>query len=334
MFDNYKPSNNVAEDTTVLLDVSNLFRMQFSANTETTIKGVPIAGVSGVINSLPKYANKFNANRLICCFDGKKSRKRRKQIVEEYKANRDKASDIKSPFDMDKDSLLELDKLQMRVLYELIGLLPVKRLYFNELEADDIIGYITKTYFSERKGRRIIVSEDKDFYQLIDNHTDVYHPRKRKLITINNFRKVWNTYPENVIYYRIIEGDSSDNIIGVKGWGRKTLEKFFPELTTERIESLEVFLERVKSKYDLLEQTKTGSKMINQFEVLEPNHKLMDLTATMLNANEKIALQKVVERDTKDMSDIFHFKRRLADLELTDVIRTKSILGLFTSLKY
>lgn len=329
------PERKVVGDTTLLLDISYLFKAHFSANTDVTDMGVPIAGVTGVINNISKFVDKFNATQVIAVFDGVKSRKRRQEILESYKGNRDKSSNIQSKFDMDTDSLLELDRLQKQVLYELLGLLPVKRLYYEELEADDIIGYLTKTHFSDEEGRRIIVSADKDFYQLIDDHTEVYHPRKKLVVNRHNFRDQWDTLPENIIYYRIIEGDSSDNIKGIKGWGTKTIEKFFPELKAEEIDSFDDFQELITSKSAELSKTKTGAKILNQREVLPDNHILMDLSRTMLSPDEKMSLKKVMQKETKNtLQDFFRFKQRCAELQLNDNIYMMSIQRLFNTLKY
>lgn len=345
LFQNFKSLNDEGafedkesdsfEDTTLVVDISYLFKSHFSTNTDVTESGIPIAGISGVINNINKFVNKFNAQKVICAFDGVKSRKRRRQILESYKAQRDEQSDITSPFDIDQKSLQKLEKAQMRVLYELIGMLPVKRLYFKELEADDIIGYITKTYYEGKKGRRIIISEDRDFYQLIDDHTQVYHPRKKLLVHRKNFRDQWDTIPENVIYYRIIEGDSSDNIDGVRGWGIKTIEKYFPELKSEEIESIDEFLELVESKKSELLKTKTGTKIINQYEVLEPYHVLMDLSKTMLNTNEKMSLKTILEKKNKNpIMDFTKFKNRVKELNLMGSLHMSSINMMFNSLKY
>ena len=333
--DNIPEEDKVVQDTTLLLDISYLFKSHFSTNTATTEDGIPIAGISGVINNIYKFVNRFNSQKVICIFDGKKSRKRRREILESYKGNRDEQGNIRTPFDLNENSLKDLEKLQMRVLYELIGMMPVKRLYFEELEADDVIGYITKTFFRDKKGRRVIVSEDRDFYQLIDDHTQVYHPRKKLLVGRSNFRDHWDTIPENVIYYRIIEGDSSDNIKGVKGWGTKTIEKFFPEIKKEKIESFEDFDQLIESKRGTLLNTKTGAKIINQKEVLPDNFKLMDLTQTMLTPDERLKVRAIIEKKVKQsLNDFYEFKSRCDELNLSSTIYMRSMQLLFNSLKY
>lgn len=344
LFKNFKERENNSSDdverkvvgeTTLLLDISYLFKAHFSANTDVTDMGVPIAGVTGVINNISKFVDRFNASQVVCIFDGVKSRERRQEILGSYKGNRNKASNIQSKFDMDTDSLLELDRLQKQVLYELLGLLPVKRVYYKQLEADDVIGYLTKTYFGDAEGRRIIVSADQDFYQLIDDNTEVFHPRKKLVVNRHNFRDQWDTMPENVIYYRIIEGDTSDNIKGIKGWGTKTIEKFFPELKSQKIESFEAFQELITSKSADLSKTKTGAKILNQREVLPDNHILMDLTRTMLSPDEKMSLRKIMKKEAKSsFQDMFRFKQRCAELQLQENIYMMSIQRLFTTLKY
>jgi len=325
----------IVGETTLLIDISYLFKSHFSSNTAVSPTGIPVSGISGVVNNISRFAEKFNADKVICLFDGVNSRDRRRKLLETYKANRDKGSNIQSPFDLSIENLKELERLQLSVLYELCNYLPVKKLYFKELEADDLIGYIVTTYFSQKDGRRIIISADKDFYQLIDNNTQIYHPRKKLLVHKNNFRDQWDTYPENIIYYRIIEGDQSDNIKGVKGWGIKTIEKFFPELKVNYIESLEEFQKLIDQKHGELIRTKTGAKLINQRDVLEPNYMLMDLRKTMLNTNEKITVKKVLDSDTKDViNDSNKLRNRLTELDLLENIYFKNLQLIYNKLKY
>lgn len=327
--------NKANNETVLLVDVSYLFKSHFSASTTVTTQGVPVGGITGVINKIPPLVSKFNVDVVCMCFDGVDSRKRRRKIFERYKFNRDESSNITSKFDIESSSLKDLEKLQLQVLYELVGLLPFKRLYFKELEADDIIGYLSKTYYKYYEGQRIIVSEDKDYYQLIDENTSVYHPRKDFFVHYENFREVWDTVPENVIYYRTIEGDSSDNITGVKGWGTKTIEKFFPELKSLKIDSIDNFIELIESKRAELLKSKTGCKLLNQSEVIPDNYMLMDLTKTMLSSNERIILQKVMKKNTKNLfNDILKFKNRCSELNLTSELHNKNIQTIYNRLRY
>ena len=90
-----------------------------------------------------------------------------------------------------------------------------------DIEADDTIGYITSQIL--RDSKITIMSTDKDFYQLIDDRVDVWSPTKKVLVTKERIFEDFEILSKNFIYYRIIDGDASDNINGIKGYAIKTI---------------------------------------------------------------------------------------------------------------
>ena len=74
------------------------------------------------------------------------------------------------------------------------------------------------------------MSADKDFYQLVDDWVILYSPTKKILYDRELVKKEFGVYPQNVLTCRVVDGDKSDDIPGVKGIGVKTLIKEFPLL--------------------------------------------------------------------------------------------------------
>ena len=120
--------------------------------------------------------------------------------------------------------------------------------YYEEpgLEADDIIGIMAKRYPNET----IIVTGDKDSFQLVDENTSVHFTRRgisdTDLYTYENFREKTGILPYQIVDLKALMGDSSDNIPGVAGVGEKTALSLIQEFTT--IENLYQNLDKLKGK--------------------------------------------------------------------------------------
>lgn len=284
--------NTVKAKSVLILDMMYLFKSHFVANRAVSERGVPVGAVKGCLDQIYFGTKKFRAKQIICVFDGSDSHAKRQDIFEDYKSHRGESNaNLSSPHNLSSDVNKTNKDYQMKLLVEILKFLPVKIIIHKKLEADDIIGYLTKTYFADRGGRRIIISADKDFLQLIDANTSVYNPRRKELYNTKNVKKYWDTYPKNIIYYRCIEGDASDNVDGIHGVGTKTIEKYFPELKEQEFESLEDFVDLIKSKEEELQKTKTSKKIINGIDKIRRNYKLCQLQDVELLAGEK---QKVL----------------------------------------
>lgn len=335
--DNFEPNVTLSKGETVLLcDMGYIFKYQFAGNPATRGDGIPIGGISGSINLIIRMVNQFSPTKVVCIFDGKASRKRRRNVIQEYKVNRDESAGIRSTLDMSQEMNDESQKTQYKLLFHLMKFMPVKLIKMDELEADDIIGYIANKYYDNKTGTRYIISADKDFHQLVNKRTTCYNPQQKKLINEVYIKKHWATYPENIIYHKIVEGDPSDNLKGINGVGKKTLIKFFPELQEIRINNIEEFIELIQSKEELLCKTKTGKKIFDGIDTLRDNYYVMRLTDEFISLDEAVRINKILERGS--MENIIAKKKKLKQLimkySLEDDIHTNSLFTLFHKLKY
>jgi len=127
-------------------------------------------------------------------------------------------------------------------------------------EADDIIGTISDLLSKNEKDLEIIIlTGDSDMFQLINKNTKVYAPKKGLKDTLlydeEKIREKYNLTPDQLIDFKALKGDASDNISGVKGIGEKTaielirkfknLENLYKEIENETEESKEI-KERIK----------------------------------------------------------------------------------------
>ncbi len=178
-------------------------------------EGNPSGAVFGFANILIKLLQDEKPSKVLVAFDH--ARKTfRNEIYSEYKMQR-------------KPSPTELIS-QFPVIKEMLDCMDILYLESAGIEADDIIGTVSKMYDEEK----IILSGDRDLLQLIDEKTCVWLTKKGvsevDKVDEKRLKEIFNLSPNQIIELKGLMGDSSDNIPGVKGVGEKTalslLEKY------------------------------------------------------------------------------------------------------------
>lgn len=202
----------------IAIDANAIVHRAFHAYppTLTTADGLQVNAVFGFTSMLLKVLEDFDPKYIVCAFDTKKPTFRHTQFPE-YKATR-------KPTD---NSLIAQFPLVENVL-EAFNIPILKK---EGYEADDILGTLAQ-YFDNGKWSSenldvVIVSGDRDLLQLVTNKVSVALPGGRTFssLTVYNPQGVYEKYgykPEQVIDYKAMVGDASDNIPGVKGVGDKS----------------------------------------------------------------------------------------------------------------
>ena len=256
----------------LLVDGFNTFIRSFSVNPSLNEDGAHVGGLVGFLKSIRYTINKFKPTRCVIVFDGKNSSKPRQKIFPQYKAGRKIRSRLNrlvnwggGPHD-ERESMA----LQLRRLVEYLECLPLTIVSIDNLEADDIMSYICNLVLKESQFN--IMSADKDFYQLVDKRVKLYSPTKKILYDRETIKKEFGVYPQNVLTCRVVEGDKSDEIPGVRGIGVKTLIKEFPLLVEDRVFNTKDLLDMANSRNTRI------SKMIQDSElIIKRNYLLMQL---------------------------------------------------------
>ena len=197
-----------------------LFRAHFALirNPLITSYGLNTSALFGFINQLFKLIRNEDPEYLACAFDSK-GKTFRHDMYKDYKANR--------------PEMPEELQLQLPHLWEILEAMNIPVLKKVGVEADDIIG--TLAVQAEKDDLDIyIVSGDKDFMQLMNEHIFLYAPGTKKSPEpiIYDPRKVeekWGVPPTKIIDLLGLMGDSSDNVPGVAGVGEKTAVKLIKE---------------------------------------------------------------------------------------------------------
>lgn len=230
--------------TLYLVDGSSIVYRSFYAIQLSTSKGFPTGAIYGSFNMLRKIIKQHNCQYMAVCFDV--SRKTfRQEKYSKYKIQRPAAPDALN--------------LQMPKVKEIINLLGVSILEEQGFEADDIIASLTKKAADEKR-KVVIITTDKDMYQLIDgDRVTIYNPFKDKLYDEEVFKKDFGFLPVNMADFLALTGDSSDNIPGARGIGPKGATTLIKEYKTieniyEKIEDISKSLKNklIQSKDDVL----------------------------------------------------------------------------------
>ena len=118
-----------------------------------------------------------------------------------------------------------------------------------------------------------LMSTDKDFIQLVDDRVKIWSPTKKKLYTKEKVFEEYGIPSSNFLTYRILDGDKSDNIDGIKGAGIKTVKKFLPGILDDNFSAKDLleFVEKSDKKIKLLENIKKSSNIVKR------NYLLMQL---------------------------------------------------------
>ncbi|HEY9731114.1 MAG TPA: DNA polymerase I [Drouetiella sp.] len=226
------------DETLVLVDGSSLAFRSFFALFKSGLRrqdGRPTWAVYGFFNSLFDVIEKQRPHGLAVCFDLAAPTFREKEFAD-YKANRSEMpDDLAVQWPLIKDAV----QFMGIPLYELEG-----------FEADDVIATVAKEAVG--KGIKVqILTGDKDAFQLVDDTNDsiqVLMPGQKELIVYNRakvFEKL-GVWPEQVIDYKGLCGDVSDNIPGVRGIGPVTAVQLLTAYGT--IEGIYEHLDEIKSK--------------------------------------------------------------------------------------
>lgn len=195
--------------TLVLIDGNSLLNRAFYATKPLTTKdGTPTNAIFGFVKLLLKLIDSTKPDKLIVAFDLKAPTFRHK-MYDGYKATR-------KPMPEDLAA-------QIGTLKSLLRSMNIAMCEKEGFEADDLVGTLSHMF---KDTKSIIVTGDKDSYQLVDDVTDVYLTKTgvSDLLKLNkdNFSEIVGYRPDQVIEIKALMGDSSDNIPGVAGVGEKT----------------------------------------------------------------------------------------------------------------
>jgi len=246
----------------VLLDSSAIIHRAYHGLPPlTTHDGVLVNAVYGFATTLFKVLEEFKPKYIAACFDVKGPTVRHHEF-KEYKAHRPAPPD-------------DLIK-QFQYVREVCKVLNIPVISLQGYEADDVIGTITRKIQDTRyKIQTIIVTGDMDALQLVNENVEVYSMsrgiKKAEIYNISAVKEKYGFMPNQLVDYKALRGDPSDNIPGVPGIGEKTATTLIQNF--QNIENLYEQISRYK-----IQDTKKSQFSKNQI----PNQPLSPKTFDLL----------------------------------------------------
>ncbi len=350
----------------VIIDGNNLLKISL-VDKRMNCSGEEYGGVFMFLKMLGSILLKKDFDYCYVCWDGEGSGVLRYQHYKDYKANRDKHYDMydknKSEYDKFIDNyckkVIEYSRAkrgesvtvrketddesfdrQKMILQQILEELCVRQCEFENVEGDDLISYLVKHKHDNE--RTVIVSSDRDLTQLISDTTIVYNPRIKDFITKDNSVKMLGITHENIVVEKIICGDVSDNIKGIKGIGEHTLRKHFPEIINEKTD-IDTIIRKSKA---LLEERKQQKKkplkaienIINKVtdgiqgkDIYEINRKIIDLSEPLVTEEAKKELDDIVyspiDTDDRTIKNVYKIIEENGMDDLTDEGKFGDILA-------
>ena len=315
------------EKTIVLLDGNSLmfrayYATAYTGNLMKTSTGLYTNALYGFVNMLNKIQSTFDCTNMLVAFDKGKATFRHKQLAT-YKGTR-------------KHMPEEL-AIQIPLIKEYLDVLGIKRLELDDYEADDIVGSMAK--LSASKGyHAICLSGDKDLLQLVDDNITVMLTKKGITdldeYTKENFKEKMGFFANQMVDYKAMIGDNSDNLEGVKGIGPKTAVTLINKYNTieEIYNNLDNLTPKVKEAFENAKESCFQTKFLATiYQDIDFGFDVKDCLVKEVNNDllrsffEKVEFTSFIKKmnfETKLETKV-EINRHLNDIELLDTLVTE-----------
>jgi len=313
----------------LLVDGNALLKVAYNgAKNEINRNGEHVGGVYQFLTILRKKLNDGFYQQVYVFWDGKYSGKLRYNIYNDYKIGSGK--DYINGNIPDPDFLI-----QKNIVSNYLEELCIRQYQDEIIEGDDCIAYFCNSNDGEYK--ITIMTNDRDMVQLIDDNVRLYLLDKKFELTKDNYQEFTGIPLENALLLKILLGDSSDSIKGIKGLGLKTLIDLFPEIKTQKVtidwvknRAKELQEERVKVKKkplkvlnNIIETITDGIQGKTMYEI---NETIMDLKNPLLTEDAINGLDGIIgapmdftDRSLKNVHKLMKIDR------LVDIIREHNL---------
>jgi DNA polymerase-1 len=273
----------------ILVDGSGyLYRAFHALPPLTTSRGEPTGAVLGVLNMINKMIKEEAPDRIAVVFDAP-GRTFRDDLFDQYKAHR-------APMPDDLRS-------QVQPLYDTVEAMGLPLLRVIGVEADDVIGTLAKQ--GAAAGFQVLISTgDKDMAQLVGPGIELINTMSNSRYNRETVKAKFDVFPEQMVDYLALVGDSSDNIPGITGVGPKTAAKWLNQYQT--------LDELIAHAADI--GGKVGENLRGEFTVLELSRKLATIDTSL-------QLETTVEQLVTGTADTARLRELYTRLELRALLR-------------
>lgn len=357
---------------TLLVDGNNLLEVAFGADKRLSSNGSLIGPIFQFLLQIKLMLQKGSFRYVYVFYDGDNSGEYRAWLLPTYKSNRDKNYDLSVSdelsdyakelnakvrsmqnylFSKNKDKINERRKekelfyRQREVVIQCLEELCVRQCVCDKVEADDLIAYYIKN--KKPNERIVIMSNDRDLTQLISEDVIVYIQGQKKFINMKNHTTELGYNYQNVLLKKMICGDASDSIKGIKGVGEKTLFDNFPEFKERK-----VTLDEVIEKARLINEQRVSEKkkplkwaenIVNRVtdgvqgeKIYEINKKVIDLTEPILTEEAKNLMDGMmhapIDPEGRSLTNLYNILLANGVDELMDENRFSSFFAEYKTL--
>jgi DNA polymerase-1 len=293
---------------------SLLYRSYYAIQRLSTSKGFPTNAIYGFVNMLKKLVDKQKPQYLGVVFDVKGPTVRH-SAFKNYKAHR-------KPMPEDLE-------VQVPVVKKVIKALNIPCFEFERYEADDVLGSLARKA-SSQEIHSVLVTTDKDLFQLVNKTTTVFNPAKEIYLDEKKVKEFFGVSPSQVIDVLALWGDPSDNIPGVPGVGEKTSKALINEYGSLKklLQSLDRvknprLKEKIEQNLDKLELSKTLVTIERELELefnlealrlTEPNHEEITKLFKELEFSSLLSGYLQERRDVKKKYEVILEEKQLKKL--------------------
>jgi DNA polymerase I len=274
----------------ILVDGSGyLYRAFHALPPLNNSKGEPTGAVLGVLNMLNKMIKEESPDHIAVVFDAP-GRTFRDDLFEQYKAHRPAMpDDLRS---------------QIQPLYDTVAAMGLALLRVPGVEADDVIGTLAKQ--GAAAGYQVLISTgDKDMAQLVGPNVGLINTMSNTRLDRAGVKAKFDVFPEQIVDYLALVGDSSDNIPGITGVGPKTAAKWLNQYQT--------LDELVARAADI--GGKVGENLRNELAMLELSRKLATI-------DTKLTLDVTAEELAGGVPDVARLRELYTRLEFRSLLKS------------
>jgi len=282
----------------LIIDQLNLFFRNYIVNPSLSVNGSPIGGLKGCFQSIQKICRESKPDLIAICWDGPGGSTKRKILKKDYKAGRKPIRLNRNVRNLSEEQEVENKFWQQARLVDYYNQVPVIQFMFEGTEADDIIAYLSQMKELEQV-EKLILSSDKDFFQLLNSKTVQYRPVQKEVLNQGSILSKFDIHPNNFAMARAMVGDKTDNIDGIEGIGLKTVAKRFPFMRDNDCVTFKDLLSYCQ-KMVPESKVKIYQKVLDSEDTLRRNYHMMQLYTPALSINAKKTIRETLK--TPDMS--------------------------------
>lgn len=276
------------------IDFNNVVFASYYGQKLFNSKGMNVNAIKGFFFKLKMLKESFMPDYIIFASDLSRDKTFRRKLYKPYKAQR-------KPTDEDVMN-------QMKYVSQILSLLGYPMLNNELYEADDILGMVSK-YAVDNDMDALIVSSDRDLYQLINDHTFILSPRNSDVIDTAYLIEKYKLMPNQWIELKMLQGDTSDNIPGIQGIGEVTALRLMQQY--DSIENIYNHLNDFKPGLQgMLTKGKSSLNLTRQLVTIVTNYNLIGLTDESLNKDTeygKEIMDIITELEIHSLINVFNY---------------------------